>query len=114
MYKLLLNIYLKMGLDDLVDDSKIRHVIENSIKEFVSCYSDIDELTERNLTKWESKLCYTGYSIAFHTLYPVYETVLWNGSNNREMTSSEKNQVKKVVRNRIIEIIQKKHFGIEL
>lgn len=32
MYKLLLNIYLKMGLDDLVDDSKIRDVIENSIK----------------------------------------------------------------------------------
>ena len=94
-----------MGLDDSIRDSKIIESVEEHIKKFVLLYSNTDELTDEKLDKWENSLCYTGYSVAFHTLYPLYETVLWNGSNPREMTESEQRLLKSMVRDKILRIM---------
>ena len=68
-----------MGLDDEVSDSGIIEAIEKKIKHFVLTYSGVDMLTPENIQKWEERRCYTGYSIAFHMLRPLYQTVCLDG-----------------------------------
>lgn len=94
-----------MGLDDEVADSHIIDMIEIRVKKFISTYSEPDLLTEENLKRWEANLCYTGYSVAFHTLYPLYRNTHIDGIIIIEITEKQDNVIKKLVRNRLIEII---------
>lgn len=64
-----------MGLDDAVFDSKIdEKILQLCLEAGILNYWS-DEATSPNvdkalLEKWENKLCYTGYSVAFHAVLP--------------------------------------------
>lgn len=96
----------KMGLDDAVSDSGLIDRILETLPSFVYHYSELDELTPANLELWEKERCYTGYSIAFHLLYPLYQTVCWDGMIPWEMNSADKRHLQINVRKKIINIMR--------
>ena len=60
-----------MGLDDAVSDSKILQLcLEAGILDYWSDEATSPNVDEALLEKWEKKLCYTGYSVAFHAVLP--------------------------------------------
>mmetsp|Transcript_22543 Transcript_22543/g.34186 ORF Transcript_22543/g.34186 Transcript_22543/m.34186 type:complete len:126 (+) Transcript_22543:82-459(+) len=64
-----------MGLDDAVSNSKIDEKIlqlclEAGILDYWSDEATSPNVDEALLEKWEKKLCYTGYSVAFHAVLP--------------------------------------------
>jgi hypothetical protein len=98
-----------MGLDDAVADSDIIKQIEKSIRYFADYNSEEHELTDKNLDLWEKERCYTGYSIAFHTLYPLYKTTHCDGILPLGPTPDQEKAIKMIVRNKIMDIIKKKN-----
>jgi hypothetical protein len=95
-----------MGLDDTVFDCGIIPMVEMYVRHFVCKYSEIDELSNENLELWESTLCYSGYSVAFHTLYPLYKNTHLDGFGYNEV--QERLLIPKLktkLRNHIIQIM---------
>lgn len=97
-----------MGLDDAVYDSNIIVMIEKYVEQFANYYSEKDDLTEKNLNKWERSRCYTGYSVAFHTLYPLYANTHYDGCMTDKMTPESKKKIQLLVRSKLVNIIKNK------
>ena len=92
-----------MGLDDRIFDSNIEERILNMFKDdssgaILTYYSEISVVDEDKLNKWETQIDYTGYSVAFHTLYPLALTMM-AGANPFPLTDG----MKKVCRLRLRE-----------
>lgn len=81
-----------MGFDDAVADSGIIELIEKHIESFVDYYDE--ELTEEKLEEYEKTRCYTGYSLSFHTLYPLYSVVYFDGFFSHKRTPDEEKKIK--------------------
>ena len=64
-----------MGLDDAVfnnkvDEKVLQLCLEAGILNYWSDEATSPNVDEALLDKWEKKLCYTGYSVAFHAVLP--------------------------------------------
>ena len=80
------------------------------IENFVSTNNEKNDFTEENLKLWESELCYNGYSVAFHTLWPLHFTslhgaVIFIDENNKPQFDEVK--LKVILREKIIKILIK-------
>ena len=106
-----------MCFDDTIKTLKMVENAEKQIRDIIYNYIEPSELTEDNLTRWESKCYYNGYSISFHMLYPLiyglyYRTTQLttdpNGVEDFEYDMSEKeiSHIKFITRNKLFEIIR--------
>lgn len=67
----------------------------------------MDDLTEENLALWEAELCYSGYSVAYHTLYPLYKNTHLDGFGFTDKQECEfVPKLRIMLRNKIIDIMK--------
>lgn len=80
-----------MELDDLIFNDDVLGRVKNALRSIVTISSAEGELTEQNIELWENEKCYCGYSVAYHTLYPIVWVVF-----QRLFTNEDEVDLKKV------------------
>ena len=107
-----------MGLDDAIFGSKIDEKIlqlclEARILDYWSDEATSPNVDEALLEKWENKLCYTGYSVAFHAVLPFVTAevmgcspffVTRDGENN--IPERQMKDIRRKLRGRLLKIFR--------
>jgi len=110
----------RMGLDDNLFDSQFETKLKELLKPHIKTYVDKiriekDESSKRDprlvwyhvdvsgLDEWEEKICYNGYSLAFHTLLPVI-TIFVMGSCPGPITDEHRSFIKARTREETIKL----------